>query len=101
MNKFEVITHKTVKDFIESLDKVRRGRIDRVYFLFEEYGFLIPGKYLKKIADNLWEFRASDIRLFFTIKGSTAYVIHAIYKKTQKTPRNDLDLALKRTREIK
>ena len=100
MNKYRIITYDRAKEFIESLDKIRRARIDRVYYLFEEFGRFLPSKYLKKLAKDVWELRPGDVRLFLTIKGNTGYVIHGIYKKTQKTPKRDLDLVLKRIREI-
>jgi len=56
-------------------------------------------KYLKKIAKNVWELRPGNIRLFLTIKGNQGYIVHGIYKKTQKTPKKDLDLAIKRIKE--
>ena len=99
MNKYRIITHGKAKEFIESLDRVRKARVDRVYYLFEEFGRFLSNKYLKKISKDIWELRPGDIRLFLTIKGNTAYVIHGIYKKTQKTPKRDLDLALKRVRK--
>lgn len=99
MNKYKIITNEKAKEFIESLDRIRRARIDRIYYLFEEFGRFLPSKYLKKLGKNIWELRPGEIRLFLTIKGNTGYVVHGIYKKTQKTPKSDLDLDLKRIKE--
>lgn len=100
MASFEILTDVRVKEFIDSLDNGRKTRIDRVYSLFERYGRFLPGKYLKKLTSDVWELRPGDIRLFLGIKGSKAYVVHGIYKKTQKTPKKDLELAIKRIKEI-
>ncbi|HCM37246.1 MAG: hypothetical protein UV61_C0024G0006 [Candidatus Gottesmanbacteria bacterium GW2011_GWB1_43_11] len=99
MVRYQVLTHRAVKKFIDTLDRPRRARIDRFYEIFVLYGNALPVKYLKKIASRVWELRPGDVRLFLTIKGNTGYVVHAIYKKTQKTPKKDLDLAIKRIKE--
>lgn len=99
MKKYQIETHKKAKEFMESLDNARRARIDRFYDLFEIYGMFVPARYLKKIAKNVWELRPGDIRLFLTIKGNKGLVVHGIRKKTQKVPKRDLNLAIKRIKE--
>ena len=96
MGKYSIITYSKAKEFIGVLDKRRRARVDRIYYLFEEYGFFLPNRYLKKLTAKVWELRPGDVRLFLTIKGDKGYVVHGIYKKTQKTIKKDLDLAIKR-----
>lgn len=97
---YQIITDSKAKDFIQNLDKVRRARIDRIYDLFEIYGILMPSKYLKKIAKDVWELKPGDVRLFLTLKANKGIVVHGILKKTQKTPKQDLDLAIKRIKEL-
>lgn len=99
MSRYSITTRHKAKEFIESLDKQRRARVDRIYYLFEEYGVTLPGKYLKKIDKEVWELRPGDIRLFLGIRGTTGVIVHAIFKKTQKTPKQDLELAKKRIKE--
>lgn len=96
--RFTIVTHNKTKEFIESLDRTRKARVDKIYYLFEEYGRFLPSKYLKKIGKSIWELRPGDVRLFLTIKGNNAFVVHGIYKKTQKIPKNDIELAEKRIR---
>ena len=98
-NKYQIFTYRVVKEYIDNLDVIQKARIDRFYELFRIYGNALPGKYLKKIASHVWELRPGDIRMFLTIKGNTGYVVHAINKKSQKTPKRDLDLAIKRVKE--
>ena len=56
---------------------------------------------VRKLDTDIWEIR-SDIsnkricRIFFTILRKEMVLLHAIIKKTQKTPIGDLKLALKR-----
>ena len=98
MGKYIIDTLKQAEEFIDSLDKARRGRVDRFYYLFEEYGFNLPSNYLKKLNKDVWELRPGDVRLFLTIRGNRGIVVHGIYKKSQKTPKKDLDLAIERTK---
>lgn len=99
MSKFTITTHTKAKQFIESLDRARKARVDRIYYLFEEYGTFLPTKFLKKLSADVWELRPGDIRLFLAIKGNKGYVVHGVYKKTQKTPKKDLELSTKRIKE--
>lgn len=99
MTRYSITTHRKAREFIESLDKVRRARVDRIYYLFEEYGVTLPGKYLKKLDKEVWELRPGDVRLFLGIKGTKGIIVHGIFKKTQKTPKRDLELARKRIKE--
>jgi len=98
MGKYIIDTLGQVEDFINSLDKVRKGRVDRFYYLFEEYGLNLPSNYLKKLCRDVWELRPGDVRLFLTIKDNHGVIVHGIYKKSQKTPKRDLDLAKERIR---
>ena len=56
---------------------------------------------VRKLDSDLWEVR-SDLsdkricRVFFTISDKKMILLHAIIKKSQKTPLEDLDLAKKR-----
>lgn len=96
MNKFKLITFSDPKDFIDRLDNGRKARVDKVYFLFEDHGFYLTSKHLKKLSKSVWELRPGDVRLLLYVKGNVGYVVHAFFKKTQKTPKRDLDLAMKR-----
>lgn len=100
MSPYSIVTLEEVVGFIDSLDRIRKARIDRFYYLFETYGQFLPAKYLKKLTSNLWELRPGDVQLFLTIRGRIGYVVHAIRKKTQKTPKKDIDLGLQRIKQI-
>lgn len=89
-----------VIDFLEKANKQDRARVTRTREFFEEYGFSIGPKYIKKIKSNLWELRAGKIRLFLCVRGEKASGVHIIYKKSQKLPLNDIKLAIKRCKEL-
>ena len=56
---------------------------------------------VRKLDTNLWEVR-SDIsnkricRVLFTVSDKRIILLHAFIKKTQKTPKNDIELGKKR-----
>jgi phage-related protein len=49
---------------------------------------------VRNLGSGLWEVRRS--RVLFCIRGSNMILLHAFIKKTQKTPKQDIDLALAR-----
>ena len=89
---------------VKSLEHLRaqdRARLERTRTFFEEFGFRIGQKYIKKISPpNIWELRAGHIRLFLCIKREKAFGVHLLYKKTQKLPKADLELARERCKKI-
>lgn len=59
----------------------------------------------KSLGGGLWEIRAitesGKVRVFYCFVGKEYIVLlHAILKKTQKTPKKDLDLARKRKKIV-
>lgn len=70
-----------------------------------EFGWPVGMPVCRALGDGLWEVR-SDIaqgrisRVLFCIHSGRMVLLHGFIKKTQKTPQSDLDLALKRKKEI-
>ena len=87
--------------FVERLKISDKARVDRVRELFEEFGFSIGPKYVKKVsALGIWELRAGDVRLLLSIRGKNAICVHAFYKKTQRLSKADLKLAEMRSEQL-
>ena len=65
-----------------------------------EYSWPVGYPQVTKLDKDLWEVRTylpnSICRVFFTIWKKYMVLLHSIIKKSQKTPRQDLDLAKKR-----
>lgn len=95
----KVITDGRVKEFLETLPKLDQGRIPGFIELFEQNGFTLPSRYLKKLESNLWELRPGNIRLLLGQAGSNFIVVNAFKKKTQKTPRREIETAKGRLKE--
>ncbi len=66
-----------------------------------EFAWPIGMPLVRSLGDGLWEVR-SDLtsgkiaRVIFTVEHECMVLLHGFIKKTQKTPKQDLDLALKR-----
>jgi phage-related protein len=70
-----------------------------------QFGWPIGMPLVRKLADHLWELRTSlpgnrEARLLFTTGDAQLVILHGFMKKSQKTPAPELDLALRRLREI-
>ena len=107
----EILFYKTVsgkcpvEEFLESLTSKQAQKVTWVLGLIEELSS-IPSKYFKKLVntDNIWEVRirfGNDIfRLLGFFDGSQLVVLnHAFQKKTQKIPRQIIQIAEKRKRD--
>jgi phage-related protein len=70
-----------------------------------EFGWPIGMPYCRSLGQGLWEVR-SDLtygkigRVVFWIENGEMILLHGFIKKTQKTPSADLDMALRRKREL-
>jgi len=70
-----------------------------------EFGWPIGMPYCRPLGHGLWEVR-SDLtdgtiaRVMFCIVADEMVLLHGFIKKTQKTPAKEIDLALRRKREL-
>jgi phage-related protein len=74
--------------------------------MMEEYGPALGNPYTASMGDGLFEIRAKGMEgigrsLFCTIKDQEIIILHSFIKKTQKTPKKEIDLARKRMKEVK
>ncbi len=89
-----------VKDFLQSLSKKMQAKIIMEIDLLEEYWNELDGKYTKFLSEGIFELRAkvgSDVAriLFFYYPGRKIVLTNGFIKKTQKTPRKEIDFAKK------
>ena len=85
-------------EFMAKLSEQERKKIMRALLLFEIED-KIPHHYIKFIRDGTYEFRVNygnnEFRLFFTYDGDTIVILFNCFKKkTQKTPKNEIDKAV-------
>lgn len=87
-----------IKDFLDSLDKKLRAKLLRTIELLEHNGNELREPYSKHLEDGIFELRVkhgSDIArtLYFFIIGHKIVLTNGFVKKTQKTPKSEIELA--------
>lgn len=93
-----------VREWLQAMDKPDRSVIGADLRLVQ-FGWPIGMPLVRKLANAIWEVRSSlpsrrEARLLFTANEEQIVVLHGFIKKTQKTPRGEIELALKRLREM-
>jgi phage-related protein len=91
-----------VSEFLEALSGKEMQKVDWVMRLISETPF-VPEEYFKKLrgTDDLWEVRAQSSRrslrfLGFFFKGNLIVLTNGFDKKSQKTPKSEIDLGERR-----
>ena len=86
--------------FLEQSSNVQE-KIDYVFSVIKQVA-IVPTKFLKHIegTDGLYEirveFQSNTYRIFCCFdSGNLVVLLNAFHKKTQKTPKNEIELALK------
>lgn len=94
-----------VEDFLDSLSGGQAQKVTWVLQLIEELE-IIPAQHFKKLVntDDLWEVRIqagnNAFRLLGFLEGNQVVILnHAFQKKTQKTPKKEIQIAEARKRE--
>jgi len=94
-----------VKEFLDSLTGKQAQKVAWVLKVVEELE-MIPKQYMKKLVgtDDIWEIRvqyANDIIriLGFFDDGNLVVLNHGFFKKTQKTPKQDIIISEKRKKD--
>lgn len=104
MNKFTVIFYedengeKPVEEFLLSLDKKMRAKILGILGILEEKGNTLREPYSKPLGDGIFEVRCkigtdlTRVLYFFYYEGHII-LTNGFVKKTQKTPKQVIQLA--------
>jgi phage-related protein len=87
-----------VKEFIDSLDVKMAAKVRRTIALFRDNGSELRSPYSEYLTDGIYELRTkqgSNITrvLYFFVIGNEAVLTNGFTKKTQKTPRREIDTA--------
>ena len=96
--------NEPVRDFLKALSPEDKKSVGADIMAVE---MLWPIGYpmVRKLDTDLWEVRTgiSDkriCRVMFTINGNAMILLHAFVKKTQKTPKEDMELGKKRRNSV-
>ena len=69
-----------------------------------QFAYPIGMPLVRKLEPHLWEVRShiqvGIARTIFTVQNNQMILLHAFIKKSQKTPKSDLELARKRLKEL-
>jgi phage-related protein len=94
---------RPVHEFLLAQDTASQDKIYEVMNYFREHGFHLSTQHLRRMSGSkrLWELRtksrAKQYRLFVAkIDDRIVVLLHAIIKKTQKTPKRDIETAEER-----
>ena len=90
-----------VKEFVDSLDFKTQRKFFFVKALLEEFGHKLPQPHAKYIGNDIFELRFKGqegaVRvLYFFFHQNKAVFTNGFIKKSDKTPRNEKELAVQR-----
>ncbi|MBI4597116.1 MAG: type II toxin-antitoxin system RelE/ParE family toxin [Candidatus Omnitrophica bacterium] len=89
-----------VEEFINELDPATQRKFFFKRSLLEEFGPRLPQPHAKRLGDRLYELRfetpAGHMRVFYFFEGKRIILVHAMKKKTQKLPAQELAIARQR-----
>ncbi|HYG84471.1 MAG TPA: type II toxin-antitoxin system RelE/ParE family toxin [Verrucomicrobiae bacterium] len=96
--------NEVVKDFIDKLPKIPSTKLGRQLDLLEEFGSDLGMPHVKSLGDGLLELRVrgkQEVRVFYAfVVGRKIILLHGFIKKTQETPKKELDIARRRQSEV-
>ena len=82
------------------------ARYLRYVELMEKHGADLRSPHSEAMGGGLFELRPKAAEgigriLYCTMRGATVVILHSFVKKTQKTPKRELDIARRRLEEVK
>jgi phage-related protein len=99
--------NETVMAEIVALPKDMRAKFEHISRMICGLGLgRMREPYVKHLGGALWEMRMTgrdgiSRAIYVTASGKRVIVVRVFVKKTQKTPRSEIELALKRAKEVK
>ena len=100
------VLNETVRAEIDALPADVRARLAHIVELMIAVGPMrVHAPHVKHLRDKLWEMRMRGRdgiarAIYITVEGRRIVILHAFVKKTQKTPRQAISLALARAKEL-
>lgn len=93
-----------VREWLKSLT-VEDRKIIGIDIKTVEFGWPVGMPICRSLGNGLWEVRSSLTdrkigRVIFSIRDGDMYLLHGFIKKSQKTPKADLDAAMSRRKDL-
>ena|SRR3989344_1120107 len=101
LHMWQVKTNPETVLFLDNLEIPSRNKIRYAVSLLKEYGHLIRAPHSKKISvhPSLFELRSSGnspVRVFYSFHNGVFYLLHGYIKKSNKTPKKEISIAINR-----
>ena len=96
-----------VESEVECLPGDLQAKLFRIIAMIAQFGLVAMREpYVKHLEKGLWEMRMKGRdgiarALYVTVSGQRAVIVRVFRKKTQKTPRREIELALKRAEKVR
>ena len=97
---------KSVQAALDAMPTDIRARFQRIVELIANHGLEhVREPYVRHLDGPVWEMRMKGRdgiarAAYVTARGRRIVVVHVFWKKTQKTPRREIETALRRAKEI-
>lgn len=101
------ILNEDVAAELDDLPTDMRAKLEHIVRLITEFGLdRVREPHVKHLEGRLWEMRLIGRdgiarALYVTAIGKRVVIVRAFRKKSQKTPRREIELALRRAEEVK
>ena len=101
-----LFVNEAAKAELDALPVDMRARFERIVSLIRDHGLeKVREPYVKHLEDKLWEMRLIGRdgiarAIYVTASGRRVFVLRTFVKKTQKTPKRELELARERAKEV-
>lgn len=98
--------NETAEAEFDCLPTEIKAKIVRISQLIEQVGiFSVKEPYVRHVQDKIWEIRARGKEklarsLYITSTGKRVVILRTFVKKTRKTPKREIELALRRIKEL-
>jgi len=104
--KWDILVHPDAIDELDQLPSDMKAKLARLLELIQQLGPLeLREPHVKNLGNKLWEIRLSGRDgisrvIYVALSQKRVGLLHAFIKKTQKTPKQAMECALKRSREV-
>lgn len=101
-----VFVNEAAQAELSDLPADMRAKFERIVMLMRQHGLdKVREPYVKHLEDKLWEMRLIGRggiarAIYVTASGRRIVVLRTFVKKTEKTPKRDLELARERAKEV-
>src|SRR4030042_84128 len=101
---YESIRHeKPVEGFIKQQQPQAQAKILHKITLLQQYGIQLGMPHSRQLGSGIYELRIrgkEELRIMYCFRNKTIYLLHAFKKQTQKTPKTELEVAVKRLNSL-